>query len=494
MKALEWFDLDYKQDRLKALALKAQEKVARGRNKRLALGDVIFFRIAEITEGEDVQMYDLEIEDTHNFIANGIVAHNTFAGCLKIIDLATEYPNNLCLVGRLTYPELRDSTREVFLSVLKLLYPAAAYTFNQSENEITFWNKSKVIFRHLDAYENILSMNLGAFYIDQAEEVDEDVFLTLQSRLRRQGIGELKGLITGNPRGYNWVYYRFGMDKAGIGEENYAQTNYRMIVAPTVANAANLPENYIRQLKESYSPEWYARYVLGSWEAFEGQIFDLTKVTGYETLPTIRMVLTACDPAISKETEACNTAFTTLGVGEDGHIYDLETVAGKWSFLETLEEAKKILSRQKSQYLGVESVAYQKALFEACYKYFPDIRVIDLKADKDKFRRAKSVSHIVAKGLFHTNNRELLNEMTAFDPSAKGKERKDRVDALVHCLHMVQQYAPIKFDEIEKDKYKGKSSREQFFLQVEEAEHQKLLGEKKVYNFNPSGNIDPEFY
>lgn len=426
----------------------------------------------------------------------GVGNGKTYAACLMILELATLYPNNLCLVGRLTYPELRDSTREVFLQVLAQLYPPEAYTFNKAENAITFWNKSVVIFRHLDDFANLLSMNLGAFYLDQAEEIDEEVFLTLQSRLRRSGIPRLKGLATGNPRGYNWVYYRFGMDKAGSSDNWKHGENYRMIVAPTVANAANLPANYIEQLKESYSPEWFARYVLGSWEAFEGQIFDVTKITGYEKLPNIKMVITACDPAISKEKTACNTAFCTIGIGEDDHIYDLETIAGKWSFLETLEEARKILTRQKSQYLGVEDVAYQKALAEACRRYFPGIQVVDLKADRDKFRRAKAVSHMIAKGLFHTNNRALMNEITAFIPDAKGKEKKDRVDAMVHALHMAQMYAPFfKPEPLAHERFKGMDSHKMWFLQTREYAKKQQAGDSNTIEFGSyEREVDPNFY
>lgn len=438
------------------------------------------------------------VDSPEQYVAlfGGIGNGKTFGSCIKIIELASQFPNNLCLVGRLTYPELRDSTREVFLQALTKIYPPEAYKINKSENSITFWNKSIVIFRHLDEPANILSMNLGAFYIDQAEEVDEEVFLTLQGRLRRQNIKELKGLITGNPHGYNWIYYKWGMDLAG-GSTNWSHNhNYKMITAPTLANAANLPANYIDQLKQSYSPEWFARYVMGSWDAFEGQVFDLTKITGYEKLPDLIYVATACDPAISKNSSACNTAFSTIGVGKDGHFYDLETIAGKWSFLETLEEAKKIISRQKSTYLGVESTAYQKALVEACQKYFPGIHVVDLKADRDKFRRAKSVSHIIAKGLYHTNNRELLNELSAFVPDAEGKEKKDRVDALVHCLHLVQAYAPVYEREVqEHEKWVGMDSSQMWFKKTMEHMKKKQRGEENDEVFSSIGESpDPDAY
>lgn len=416
----------------------------------------------------------------------GVGNGKTFSGCLRIIELASREANNLCLVGRLTYPELRDSTKEVFMDVLNRLYHTSMYSHNKAENSITLANKSTIIFRHLDNNAALLGPNLGAFYIDQAEEVDEDAFLTLQSRLRRPGIKNLKGLITGNPQGHNWVYYKFGMNESD-GSDNYAYlNNYRMITAATGANAHNLPPNYISQLKESYGHEWFQRYVMGSWDAMGTQIFEINKITGYTKLPEIKMVFTAIDPAISKEKTACNTAICTLGVGIDGHVYDLETIADHWTMLETMEELRKVISRQNPYYVGIEDVAYQSALTEIAQNYYPNINIINLDADKDKFRRAKGVSHIVSRGLFHTNNKDLMSELSAFDPGAKGKERKDRVDAMVHALRMVQRYAPIKFEQ-PSDKPPETSS--QWFYRM--ASQQEKEGENGVQeelydkNYNP---------
>lgn len=386
-------------------------------------------------------------EERYVGLFGGVGNGKTRIACRKILSKATQFSNNLLLVGRLTYPELRDSTRETFLSEMISHYPKEAYAFNKSENSVTLWNKSAVIFRHLDDHRGLLGPNLGGFYIDQAEEVDENIFLTLQSRLRRPNVGNLQGYITGNPNGHNWVYYKFGINHSN-GERDWCYNkDYRMITASSHSNAANLPSDYIEQLKRSYSPEWFDRYVNGSWDVFEGQPWDLSKVQSYSTLPKMLMVLTACDPAISKENHACNTAFCTLGMGEDGYVYDIESIAGKWSFLETLDQARMVIMRNKPRYLGVESVGYQKALYESCQRSFPMIEVLALGADKDKIRRAKTVSHIIDQGLFRTNNQDLLDEMSAFTPHAssrkKNKEKKDRVDALVHALHMIQKYAPV---------------------------------------------------
>lgn len=441
----------------------------------------------------------------------GVGNGKTLAACLKCIEHATQTPKNLGLVGRLTYPELKDSTFEVYKQALSWLYPKEAYTINKAELTITYWNESIELFRHLDKPKQLLSMNLGYFYIDQAEEVDEEAFLTLQSRLRRRGVQSRQGMLTGNPAGYNWVYFKYGLDKAPSGIDEWQHNeDYRMFSAPTFANRNNLPANYIEQLQRSYSQEWFDRYVAGSWDTFEGQIFDISQISGYDSLPEIKIVLMACDPAISKESAACNTAFAQLGVGADGHIYDLCTVANKWSFYETLDKAGELLKLGYNEgmpgmpvirpaFFGVENTAYQQALYEACQRYFEDVTVVDLKADKDKYRRAKSVSHIIAKGLFHTNNKELLSELSAFKPDQKGKEKKDRVDALVHCLHMVQKYAPIRFEDhdAERKKYQRMSSGERFLKLSLREEQLELMGrgDESVTTYDPRySNDNDEFY
>jgi len=423
----------------------------------------------------------------------GIGNGKTLAAVRKAIAKCTQEPNNLFLVGRLTYPELRDSTREMYMTQLDAIarekgWPKNAYKFKSQENSVTFWNNSATIFRHLDQPRNLLSINLGGFYVDQAEEIDEEAFKTLQGRLRRKNIKSLQGFITGNPQGHNWVYKTYGMQDSDGKADFVYNTDYRMITAPTFANADNLPNDYIESLKRSYSHEWFERYINGSWDVFEGQIFDLTKVKGFDKVPTIYMTFAACDPAISKDTKACNTSFSVGGIAADGKIYDLETCAGKWSFYETLQQAERLIKKHSLSYLGVESVAYQKALLEACQRHFPNVNIIDLKADKDKFRRAKSISHIIDLGLYHTNDKELLSEMSAFVPDAPTDQKKDRVDALVHMLHLVQMYSPTRF-KVKEDPYKEVQSPIEYNM-IAEKERLKKVFEEEIAPFRDESTFE----
>lgn len=183
--------------------------------------------------------------------------------CLKAVDLALKYPKNYILMGRLTYPELRDTTIKDFLSIVPPEYYDA---FLKAEQKILFHNGSEIIFRHLDtiAESEVKSLNLGAFFIDQAEEVPKEVFYGLRGRLRRkikdvdgnEHPEDLRGYLSCNPA-LTWLFAEFKQNP---------QDDFDLIEASTLENKANLSEEYINDLLK-YPEVWKKQYVYGVWDA-----------------------------------------------------------------------------------------------------------------------------------------------------------------------------------------------------------------------------------
>ena len=196
----------------------------------------------------------------------GIGNGKTFAGILKGINriLDPKNPPQLGMIARQTYPELRDSTQRTFFELLHTMgmLPEIHYEYRKQENRVKFLNGHEIIFRSLDDPAKLLSINLGWFYIDQAEEVSEEVFLTLLGRLR--AVDTPQCWITGNPLGHNWIWHRFIHDPV---------PGNIIFNAKTEENIHNLPEGYIDSLKNNYNEIWVNRYLYGSWDAFEGQIY-----------------------------------------------------------------------------------------------------------------------------------------------------------------------------------------------------------------------------
>lgn len=176
---------------------------------------------------------------------------------LKAMELALKYPGNFILMGRKTYPELRDSLWKEFLTICPVELLSGEP--KKAEMKVVFKNKSEIIFRHLDtiAESEIRSMNLGAAFIDQAEDVSREVFLGLIGRLRREGIAEEDRRIymTCNPA-LTWLYADFKQEP----KEDYA-----VIEASTLENRDNLPAVYIDNLLK-YPDSWKKQFVYGVWD------------------------------------------------------------------------------------------------------------------------------------------------------------------------------------------------------------------------------------
>ena len=208
----------------------------------------------------------MQCEDQVIAFFGGIGNGKTFAGILKgilrVID--GNHSPQLGMIARQTYPELRDSTQRTFFELLHLmgLLPGVHYEYKKQENRCIFKNGHEIIFRSLDDPAKLLSINLGWFYIDQAEEVSEEVFLTLLGRLR--AVSDPQCWITGNPLGHNWVWHRFIHDPV---------PGNIIFNAKTEENLANLPAGYVDSLMNNYNEIWVNRYLYGSWDAFEGQIY-----------------------------------------------------------------------------------------------------------------------------------------------------------------------------------------------------------------------------
>ncbi len=175
---------------------------------------------------------------------------------LKAIEMAVNHPNNYILMGRKTYPELRDTLWKDFQGVCPEFLIESS---SRAEMRITFRNKSEIIFRHLDtiAESEIRSMNLGAAFIDQAEDIPKDVFLGLRGRLRREGVPEeyRRIYMSCNPS-LTWLFADF---------KQHPLAEYEVIEASTLENAANLPDGYVKDLMK-YPLSWRRQYVEGVWD------------------------------------------------------------------------------------------------------------------------------------------------------------------------------------------------------------------------------------
>jgi len=201
----------------------------------------------------------------------GMGCAKTICGSAEAILQSMWYPNNLGLVGRMTYPELRDTTRKEILEFpvdvdghrTTLKESGFVKKFNQSENSLEFANGSTILFRALeDAFDKIKSLNLGFFYVDELTECNKDMWLALVGRLRRQRVHHT-GFGTSNPEGRDWVWQMFVQNPT---------PDYFWVHSTTFENTY-LPKGYVEGMLAQYPEEWIKRYIYGSFDSFEGLVY-----------------------------------------------------------------------------------------------------------------------------------------------------------------------------------------------------------------------------
>lgn len=224
-------------------------------------------RFTDSTTGEDVLYRELlpsqeefwKADERFILLSGGVGCGKSMIGLLRVLYECMMQPDNYVLVGRATYQEIHDVLLKEFFEICpdswikeyrKTPHPSVILqTFTPDKT-------SEIIFRNLDkmAQSELLGLNLGGFFIDQVEDTPEEVFKTLRGRLRRKDIRHF-GYMTQNPK-LCWTYKEFKQNP---------KPGYKLIEASTLENEKNLPEEYIKDLKNA--PDgWYRQYVLGIWD------------------------------------------------------------------------------------------------------------------------------------------------------------------------------------------------------------------------------------
>jgi hypothetical protein len=245
-------------------------------------------------------------------IGGGFGNGKTTGLSIKSLQLVTDYPGSVGLLGRATYPKLRGTLQRVFFDWCPPDWIERMPT--KDDNTCHFKNGSKVDFRYINqrgrqqadgqTTSNLLSASYDWIGVDQVEdpEITHKDILDLLGRLRGDtpyrppgdddrtmpNTGPRWMMLTCNPTA-NWVFkelihpYMVWRDR-GIKMPNLPVdpvTNECIIdlwEGSTYTNKENLADDYIRTLEAMYHGQMKERFLMGGWAAFEGLVhpsFDI---------------------------------------------------------------------------------------------------------------------------------------------------------------------------------------------------------------------------
>lgn len=185
-------------------------------------------------------------------------------GCEKGHFLSLKYPGNRGAILRKTFASLRITTMDTYFRYVCPPDQIAANGFNRETHMLTLVNGSEILFIGLDKDTKIGSLELGWAFVDEAIEVDEDIWIMLDGRLRLNTVPFHQLMCATNPASTSHYLYK-SFYESGDPEHEVVEAN-------TLENPY-LPDSYKSKLNK-YTGRYRERYVLGKWVGFEGLVYE----------------------------------------------------------------------------------------------------------------------------------------------------------------------------------------------------------------------------
>lgn len=212
----------------------------------------------------------------------------TQSGIMRATRLSTWYPGNRGIIGRYAATDLAATTQRDCLEFWEQANLLADYKekgrykvptailkcVDPMTQRILPGKTSEVQFLHLDDPTHIHGHKIGWFWADEASEISVESYRKLISRVRLVGFeGTYTGFVTGNPEGHNWIYKHHFDPEALANLKPEVRKTRKAFHATTYENWF-LPPEYVENMHNSYSEAFRKKYMEGSFDVFEGQIYE----------------------------------------------------------------------------------------------------------------------------------------------------------------------------------------------------------------------------
>lgn len=323
------------------------------------------------------RQYELIDDKTRFLLITGSAGSGkTIFCCFKTILYAVNHPKARVGVFRSTLPALRETA---WLEIRNMLINLGIeYKENKSNAIITLSNDSTISFTPLDDDRKIRSLNLDYIFVEQCEEVSEEIFDELALRLR--GEVSLKDygqvlLIAQPEEKTHWIYRRFYQIKANDPDYKWEHLSY--LDNPYLQDEQR---RYYEGLKETNYDRWRT-HALGEWISSSKQIFSTNWSVG---IPNNRRYFDFYVGGIDFgfNNPSC---FLLIGFYDDEAYVLGEVYAPELTNEDLIEEIDNVLSRYQLRYDNLDAVYCDSASpdrIEALARYglpcYPSVK--DVKA------------------------------------------------------------------------------------------------------------------
>jgi hypothetical protein len=215
---------------------------------------------------------------------------------------------------------------------------------------ITFPNGTKYMFRGLDDWMKLKSLSLAAIFFDEVDELDEETYMGMLSRVRQTRPTAAAGR-SGTRRSTAATSGRPPTPRATTGSGSASSGSRSPAAVPfftsTSLDNPHLPLDYVDALLAMPDP-WVRRYVLCGFDDFAGQIYESWTweshvIEPYMSYDPASFLLMGMDPGTSKENPTAGLwcyydkeRHWLVGVAEyQAHSLSAKTHSNAWRTIET---------------------------------------------------------------------------------------------------------------------------------------------------------------
>lgn len=227
-------------------------------------------------------------EDVHTqkLYAGGFGSAKTYTCGMEFLATVLQIPNSAGLIGARTWGQVADTCLKFITENLPEKLVA-----NSHQDKVSWYidliNGSRISAKAFDKEGKIRSANLSIIWIEEASEVDYEIFAYLLARLRNKvgyfrGRNRLKCLLSSNPD-VGWLNTEFLMHSSVIQYHGEVKDRYKVPnedkdpaksthISATSANIY-LPPDYEANLARNKEQWWVNRYLKGSFKYTEGLVY-----------------------------------------------------------------------------------------------------------------------------------------------------------------------------------------------------------------------------
>lgn len=419
--------------------------------------------------------------------SGGYGSGKSTATYIKLILMCKCFPGNRVLLGRKT---LADLDRTVLPDLLGMM-PESWYEHRVKDGLINFSNGSQIVLFGLDAMQSgniadikkaeqkLRGLNLGAYFIDQLEEVEYRVFQTLNSRLRRDEVPFRQGNMNCNPANF-WAYQFFKKRQRQNDEgswEDDPKANVALYESSMLQNP-HLPGDYIRK-QLSMDNDYVRRFVKGEWTTdvlLKGTVFAKEHIAYLGTMvkPPLK-IEEGCEIYL----EPTDTEYR-MGVDPSEGIVDPSSISvidshgrkvakfnGKLPIIGLADKVKFLYYKYRKPLIIPESNSAGAALIREIrdlkvyrrikteYKYDKETEVLGFRMSWDsKQQLIANFQRLLRNKQVKIYDKKTIEEMKAFmwsnqaEQTGAGAARGFHDDDIISTMLAFWEYDPVKIEEI----------------------------------------------